>query len=80
MQLTPVCLTCNGEGQVFEGAFMHSNPASYGDYDEVWGSCDHCNGTGHTWKDAISHIVWRVRGLVTRIRYRNVTEEEDIPF
>ena len=80
--MKPTCLTCNGEGQVFDGVVMHPNPASYSDYEEIWEKCEHCGGTGKTWKDIFVHTRWIIRETLTRLRYRYFvpTEEDEIPF
>jgi len=65
-----------------EGIWMHPNPGSYSDYDEIWHECEHCGGTGKTWKDVFLHLKWIIINLSLRLRYRYFvpTEEDEIPF
>jgi len=74
LQTLQTCLHCEGSGVIFEGVFMHSNPSSYGDYEEVWGDCQNCKGTGKRWgntKTKLEQIRWI---------FREPVEEGDIPF
>ena len=74
--MRPHCRECQGEGQIFEGAFMNSNPSHYGDYDEVWRPCDRCHGTGYTWKDfRFGWLKWQWQQWT-----QQPVEEIDIPF
>ena len=64
---------CDG-GILMTGVMMHSNPSSYGDYDEVWEDCNQCNGRGF-----IRPTKYHLRDLYYDITHKYV-EEEEIPF
>lgn len=68
------CPYCNGDGAIFEGAWMKSNPNSYADYEEIWSDCEHCNGRG--WADEFFSMAEFVRFLFPPV----YEEEDEIPY
>lgn len=57
------CNHCLGTGEVFEGALMKSNPYDYGDYEEIWTTCEKCKGNGRVYsaRNAIGNLVFWAR-------------------
>lgn len=79
--IKPICYRCDGGGVVFVTSLMRSNPSSYSDYEEVWGECPDCAGTGRAWRYMREWVLLGLRVLVARIAGGcSAREEAEIPW
>lgn len=71
------CPVCQGNGEEMVGAWMRPNPSWYGDYEEVWGECRGCGGSGRVY--SLGLVLTYTRAWLSSVASR-WCKEDPIPF